>query len=324
MKLFNDSFVPESGFQDISPVPDLPDDVLVEIPDWDRIGDGLPQRLPDDSGMGILGWEVIGDGLPLVLPDDSTLSPYEKEDLGSVHEQDSRDDIDEQAGSGQLPHGILYNTSSTDTDKTKRVAHDDAKKDSRDNMKDSVSKGKADDAKKQDAQDDTDKQMEPPVRIFFKCPDSCDKDEFNRQVKGQEDGLNNLTIGEFLRNRKRYEENKRDTKEAPGAQQRAREEARADKIAELRKGGMSREDAENAADKWLETQDALHDPDQVAGGNPNHVTGMGDKNVNRSIGGQWDTRAKQLKAAVEAYIEENHIPEEEWDNIKMNVNLNVE
>ena len=55
MKLFNDSFVPESGFQDIGPVPDLPDDVLVEIPDWDRIGDGLPQRLPEQrSGHAFL------------------------------------------------------------------------------------------------------------------------------------------------------------------------------------------------------------------------------------------------------------------------------
>lgn len=169
------------------------------------------------------------------------------------------------------------------------------------------------------------RKIEPAVECSFKCPDGCNKDEFNRQIKAQEDGLNSMTIGQFLKNRESYKQNGRDIKEGADAQQRVRQEARADKIAELRKNGLSRKDAETAADDWLKTQAALHNPDQIAGGDPKNVTGMGDSNVNSSIGAQWGpgNQANRLEQQVLDYIKKNDISPMDWDKIKMNVKLNV-
>jgi hypothetical protein len=54
--------------------------------------------------------------------------------------------------------------------------------------------------------------------------------------------------------------------------------------------GKSFDEAENEAEKWLDTQAALHNPDQIAGGKPGNIGGMGDKNINSSIGVQWKYR----------------------------------
>ena len=40
----------------------------------------------------------------------------------------------------------------------------------------------------------------------------------------------------------------------------------------------------------MDTQAALHNPDQIAGGNPLNVEGVGDKAINSSIGSQWKYR----------------------------------
>ncbi|MEB6548559.1 polymorphic toxin type 15 domain-containing protein [Heyndrickxia sporothermodurans] len=53
---------------------------------------------------------------------------------------------------------------------------------------------------------------------------------------------------------------------------------------------MSWEEAEIKANSWLKTQAALHNPDQIAGGNPLNIGGMGDKRINSSIGSQWKYR----------------------------------
>ena len=47
---------------------------------------------------------------------------------------------------------------------------------------------------------------------------------------------------------------------------------------------MSFREAKDKAEKWLSSQAALHNPDQIAGGNPMNVSGLGDKGVNSSIG----------------------------------------
>lgn len=43
---------------------------------------------------------------------------------------------------------------------------------------------------------------------------------------------------------------------------------------------MSYEAAEVEANKWLNTQAALHNSDQIAGGNPLNVSGVGDAKIN--------------------------------------------
>ncbi|RZJ56710.1 MAG: hypothetical protein EOO55_04735 [Hymenobacter sp.] len=132
-----------------------------------------------------------------------------------------------------------------------------------------------------------------------------DRPEFARQLENQQQGLNRLTVAEFLANRRHYDALRklkgtgRDPK-GDAAQKVAREEALADKIAELQllDAKLSDRDAATQAQGWLSTQAALHDPDQVAGGHSETITGMGDARVNSSIGAQWPKRIKGLEAAI--------------------------
>ncbi|UTZ44660.1 polymorphic toxin type 15 domain-containing protein [Vibrio campbellii] len=126
---------------------------------------------------------------------------------------------------------------------------------------------------------------------------------FARQLKYQEQGLNDLTVGEYLGNRKRYKEMKRDGTGA--AQKDFRERFSRDLNDSLeqdyQKSMSPRVAREKAAERTNEIMDnlaALHDPDMIAGGN-DKVIRMGDAKVNSSIGPQW--RYKQrLKGMDEA------------------------
>ncbi|WP_312755954.1 polymorphic toxin type 15 domain-containing protein, partial [Rummeliibacillus suwonensis] len=114
-------------------------------------------------------------------------------------------------------------------------------------------------------------------------------EEFARQLKDQEKGMNELTVDEYLKNRDRYIAEGR-ALEGNVAQQTTREEAFSDKIAEFMGNGKSFDEAEKEAKEWLKTQAALHNPDQIAGGKPNNIGGMGHKGINSSIGSQWRYR----------------------------------
>ncbi|WP_412973634.1 polymorphic toxin type 15 domain-containing protein [Niallia circulans] len=127
------------------------------------------------------------------------------------------------------------------------------------------------------------------VEVNFKRNDKHDSEEFARQLKDQEKGMNELTVDEYLKNREKYIEQGRAI-EGNAAQQATREKALNKKIEELFESGMSWEEAEIKANSWLKTQAALHNPDLIAGGNPLNIGGMGDKRINSSIGSQWKYR----------------------------------
>ncbi|MDV7767678.1 polymorphic toxin type 15 domain-containing protein [Peribacillus sp. CSMR9] len=135
------------------------------------------------------------------------------------------------------------------------------------------------------------------IEVMFKQNPKHNTEEFSRQLKDQEKGLNDLTIEEYLKNRERYIEEGR-ALEGNAAQKLARKEALKEKVLELRKQGLSRQDANKKANEWLETQAALHNPDQIAGGNPINIGGMGDKKVNSSIGSQWKYRIDVLDEQI--------------------------
>ncbi len=145
------------------------------------------------------------------------------------------------------------------------------------------------------------------VEVKFKRNPKHDSDEFARQLKDQEKGLNELTVDEFIKNRDKYIQNGR-AKEGDAAQKLARKKALQDKIEELREQGLSYKDAEKEANKWIKDQAALHNPDQIAGGDPLHITGMGDKRINSSIGSQWknniDSMDKQIRDMAKEMTEE--------------------
>lgn len=101
--------------------------------------------------------------------------------------------------------------------------------------------------------------------------------------------MNKLTVYDYLKNRQKYIDEGR-ALEGDLAQQAAREQAHTDKVIELREKGLTSEAAEKEASKWMDTQAALHNPDQIAGGNASSIGGMGDRRVNSSLGAQWKYR----------------------------------
>ncbi|UZQ52269.1 polymorphic toxin type 15 domain-containing protein [Clostridium kluyveri] len=136
------------------------------------------------------------------------------------------------------------------------------------------------------------------VEVNFNYKTKYDEAEFARQLADQEAGMNKLTVDEYLKNRERYIAEGRAI-EGNMAQQAARKEALANKIDELLDSGMSYQEAERHANKWLESQAALHNPDQVAGGNSLNIGGMGDKTINSSIGVQWKYRIDAVDEQIQ-------------------------
>lgn len=107
--------------------------------------------------------------------------------------------------------------------------------------------------------------------------------------------------------------------EGDEAQQAARQEAYAQKVYELMQSGLSSNEAEKQAQKWLDTQAALHNPDQVAGGNASNIGGVGDKVINSSIGSQWRYRIDVIDENIQKIAET--MSEVERKSTYLNVNL---
>lgn len=110
--------------------------------------------------------------------------------------------------------------------------------------------------------------------------------------------MNKLTVDEYLQNRQRYIDEGRAI-EGNMAQQAARKEELANKIDELLDSGMSYQEAETQANNWMESQAALHNPDQIAGWNPLNIGGMGNKGINSSIGAQWKYRIDDVDEQIQ-------------------------
>ncbi|PEJ65181.1 polymorphic toxin type 15 domain-containing protein [Bacillus wiedmannii] len=135
-----------------------------------------------------------------------------------------------------------------------------------------------------------------------------DSEEFASQLKDQEKGVNELTVDEYLKNRERYIAQGRAI-EGNAAQQAAREEAYVQKVNELQREGLTLSNAKKKAKEWLDTQAALHNPDQIAGGKAEIIGGMGDKRINSSIGSQWRYRIDIVDEQIKE-LAKNMTPEQ--------------
>jgi hypothetical protein len=146
--------------------------------------------------------------------------------------------------------------------------------------------------------------------------------EFERQLSGQETGINNMTVDEYLKGREAFDAKKsgRDPKLARDARADYHETLKRKLTRELQAKGLSLNGAKIQAAKMavekMKALAALHIPDMVAGGK-DVISAFGDRNVNSRIGAQWKKggRLTELDKAA------NAIPEAMRASMKMNAKL---
>lgn len=145
--------------------------------------------------------------------------------------------------------------------------------------------------------------------------------EFDRQLAGQELGINNMTVDEYLKGRRAFTSklSVRDPSIARRAREKYQEEMVKDLVLDYRKKGLlpgaAKEKAlQDAIDK-MKTLAALHNPDMVAAGK-DKISDFGDRNINSRIGAQWN-KGKRLAELDEAA---GQVPEA-LRNGKMNAKL---
>ena len=123
--------------------------------------------------------------------------------------------------------------------------------------------------------------------------------EFERQLKGQQDGLNRLTVEEFLENI--ANPIKRDPKTAGKARQKLYDDLRKRAYRKLPKDMNpveARKISTMQAKETMSSLAALHNPDLIAGGK-DVISDFGDRQVNSTIGPQWRSRVGELTRSVE-------------------------
>ena len=146
--------------------------------------------------------------------------------------------------------------------------------------------------------------------------------EFDRQLTGQETGINNMTVEEYVKGRAAF-----DAKESlrhPNVARNARADYEAkmtkDLARTLRGQGLSSRQADEKAAELaaakMKTLAALHNPDMVAGGK-DAICDFGCRNINSRIGAQWNKggRLTELDRAA------SQIPESMRGSTKMNAKL---
>ncbi|EIU7611048.1 hypothetical protein L3I75_000009 [Vibrio vulnificus] len=152
---------------------------------------------------------------------------------------------------------------------------------------------------------------------------------YARQLKHQENGLNDLTIGEYLENRERYRNIKR--KGTGSAQSDFRMEFEDDLLESLeasygkiKSRAEAKKLAKARAKEIMDNLAALHDPDMIAGG-ADKVSRMGRKDVNGSLGPQWAKApagsVKDAKTRVQLIDEQ---VEKAYKNLGADAKLNIQ
>lgn len=165
--------------------------------------------------------------------------------------------------------------------------------------------------------------------------------EYSKQLKRQQDAINDMTATEFMIARKAYKKegrNKLAKKMQDGYRDDRAQEIEASIIESLRKQGAPLGDIKNRAKKRtkeiMDNMAALHEPDMVAGGwLDSKPSGLGDTRVNSSIGGSWTKSVETIDDVTGKPVKESRITTMEktandaikngQGNVKMNVGLEV-
>ena len=161
--------------------------------------------------------------------------------------------------------------------------------------------------------------------------------EFADQLGGQEVGFNQSGAAGVLDRMENYQMNGRtDTGDIQenyrlGIFESMVDEKTDEKIAAImsKHPNMSYEDASKKVDvrrirnevsEELKNMDALHDPDQNAGGDPTNIHGIDSSGANRSIGSQWSKgRSEELYQKIKEAAK--GMSREELENTRLNIRL---
>jgi len=145
---------------------------------------------------------------------------------------------------------------------------------------------------------------EHKVPCFNVSPKHFDRiPEFDRQLAGQQKGLNDLTVDEYLKGREAFTGKGlvRDPKVAKAARVALSTDLetkfRDEFLLEGKLPAKAASLAKEKALRKLSTLAALHNPDLFAGGK-DIIDDFGDRRVNSSIGSQWPSRIESLDRAV--------------------------
>ena len=149
--------------------------------------------------------------------------------------------------------------------------------------------------------------------------------EMDRQLQGQEEGLNDMSVEDYLNAREVFDPKNRDKKAARDARNALRKKLKDDRFEEIKTSVGSVKEAKRLAaeyaDATMKTLNALHNPDLVAGGKDT-IADFGDAEVNHTIGRQWNrakkdqtTRIQDLDAAA------RQVPASERRTTRMNGGL---
>lgn len=140
-------------------------------------------------------------------------------------------------------------------------------------------------------------------------------EEFERQLKGQEDGLNRLTVDEYLENIANPV--KRSKAAAIAARKKLQTDLQQrfqDEFSQTMSPKTAKIESLKKAKETMSSLAGLHNPDLIAGGR-DVISDFGDRQVNSSIGPQWKSRIKNLKDAAE------NIPKSMRESTLLNVKL---
>ena len=180
---------------------------------------------------------------------------------------------------------------------------------------------------------------EQPIEITFSSNSSkYSEGEFTSQLTGQEEGLNQMSVADALDQMEQYRHHGRsDSAEwqknyRPGIVETLIDERGEAEISAILKkdpslgyeraaGMVDWVRLRQEAEEELSHFDALHDPDQNAGGDPSNIHGIGSSSVNRSIGSQWGHgRAEELYERIKAVS--NGMSRDEMERTRLNIRLN--
>jgi hypothetical protein len=146
--------------------------------------------------------------------------------------------------------------------------------------------------------------------------------EFDRQLKGQESGINSMTVEEYIKGRDAFDAKDVVRNPTLARQERAayQQDLERDLAREYQANGLSIREAEKRATydaiEKMKLLAALHTPDMVAGGK-DVIGDFGNRNINSRIGAQWKRggRLTDLDKAA------NAVPASIRGTTKMNVKL---